>query len=87
MGLATRRRNQKIGQSSNAMIIPSGLEVGDESSIAANRLILVDPRGEIPENELLKFLEENIEARFWKWYESHKKEEEPDEEELQALSF
>lgn len=79
MGLAARRRNQKAGQSSNVMIIPAGIDIGEESSIAANRLILADPRGEIDEKELLRFLEENVEANFWDWYREQREEDESDE--------
>lgn len=75
MGLKARRKNQKVGQTSNAMVIPAGLEVGEESSIAANRLILADPQGEISEDELLRLLE-SVEVEFWKWYEEKKGEEE-----------
>lgn len=76
MGLSTRRKNQKAGRTSNVMIIPAGLEVGEESSIAANRLILADPRGEIDEKKLLKFLEKNLEPDFWEWYSQKQKAEE-----------
>lgn len=74
MGLSARRKNQKMGEYSKVMIIPAGLEAGDESSIAANRLILADPRGEIDEKELLRFLEENVEANFWDWYRERKED-------------
>lgn len=49
------------------MNIPHPLEASDESTIAANRLILADPRGEIPESDLLEFLETQIEPAFWEW--------------------
>jgi len=71
MGLAARRKNQKAGEYSRVMIIPAELKVGEESSIAAGRLMLADPRGEIDEEELLEFLEEKIEPVFWKWREEN----------------
>lgn len=73
MGMKARRKNQNVG-SSNMMIIPAGLEIGESSSIAANRLVLADVRGIIPENDLLEFLETKIEPEFWKWYQKKKKE-------------
>jgi hypothetical protein len=68
MGIAVRRRNQIIGGSSRFMNIPSPLEAGDESTIAANRLVLADPRGKISELDLLEFLETCIEPIFWEWW-------------------
>lgn len=61
LGLKAKRSNLKIGAHSRAMIIPAQLEIGDESTIAANRLGLVDFRGVIPEKDLLEFLESHIE--------------------------
>ena len=75
MGIAVRRRNQVIGKSSRFMNIPSPLEASDESTIAANRLILADPRGEISEHDLLEFMENYLEPAFWEW--RKRKEAEP----------
>ena len=67
MGLKTRRVNCPQGKYSKTLVIPAGLKTGKESTIAANRLMLVDPRGEIPEDDLLDFLEKYIEPEFWPW--------------------
>ena len=71
MGLKATRKNVKLG-TSNVMIIPAGLEIGNHSTIAANRLVLADVRGEIPPEDLLEFLEDKIERVFWNWYETKK---------------
>jgi len=42
---------------------------GKEATLAANRLMLVDPRGEIHEDDLLEFLERVIEPKLWPWLE------------------
>ena len=70
MGIKDRRANIKHGQYSHALIIPSKLKKGNESTLAANRLIIVDPRGEITEDDLLEFLETYIEPNFWPWIKS-----------------
>jgi len=70
MGIAVRRRNRRVGRSSNFLNIPRPLEAGKEATIAANRLLLADPRGEIPEEDLLRFYERHVEPRFWAWWES-----------------
>lgn len=67
MGLKDRRPNIKHGRYSRALILPAAIEKGNESTFAANRLVLVDPRGEIPEEDLLEFLEDHIEPQFWPW--------------------
>jgi flagellar biosynthesis chaperone FliJ len=36
--------------------------------------MLVDPRGEIPEDDLLDFLEKYIEPEFWPWLRQKQKE-------------
>lgn len=51
------------------MNIPKPIAVGEESTMAGNRLILADPRGEISEEDLLEFLENYMEPIFWKWRE------------------
>lgn len=40
---------------------------GEESTIVADRILIADPRGEIPESELQKFMEEHVEPEFWAW--------------------
>jgi len=67
MGIKSKRSNISHGKYSKALVIPAAIEKGDNSTLAANRLILVDPRGEIPERDLLEFLETFIEPNFWPW--------------------
>lgn len=78
MGLKDRRSNIKWGRYSSVLVLPASLEKGKESTLAANRLVLVDPRGEIDERDLLEFLETHVEPHFWSWIknkqDSHGKE-------------
>jgi len=67
MGYKARRRNHPHGRYSTALVLPAGIKKGKESTLAANRLILVDPRGEISEDDLLEFLETFVEPNFWPW--------------------
>ncbi len=62
--MKSRRAVIRVG-GSHAVTIPAGLERGKEATMAANRVMLVDPRGEIPEEELLVILE-SIEPEIWK---------------------
>ena len=73
MGIKERRSNIPHGRYSTALILPAYLKKGKESTLAANRLILVDPRGEIPEDDLLEFLEKYIEPEFWPWLKEKEK--------------
>jgi len=69
MGLATKRKICRRGnrEASNSVVIPSKLKVGTFATIAANRVILMDPRGEIHQDDLLEFLEKFVEPEFWPW--------------------
>lgn len=73
MGFAVKRRNHRIGKSSDFLNIPKPIIAGVESTIAANRLILADPRGEIPEADLLEFMERYVEPVFWRWHSERRK--------------
>lgn len=73
MGMKDKRTILKLGKYSNAITIPSKMKVGDSATLAGNRLIIMDPRGEIHEDDLLQFLEKFVEPNFWPWIE--KKEE------------
>ena len=67
--LKSRRRVMQHGDSV-VISIPAALEkakVGHDTTMAANRVMLVDPRGVIDESDLLEFLEEEIEPRLWVW--------------------
>jgi len=68
LGIAVKRKNRRIGRSSNFMNIPKPIIAGEESTIAGNRLILADPRGEISEDDLLEFFEDHVEPEFWRWW-------------------
>jgi hypothetical protein len=67
MGIKDKRSNIPHGKYSKALVLPASIEKGNESTLAANRLLLVDPRGEITESDLLEFLETYIEPNFWPW--------------------
>ena len=66
-----RRRNYQLG-GSKAVTYPSNVLVGEEASIAGNRLLLIDPRGEISEDDLLEFMEKHVEPVFWDWWQAKK---------------
>jgi hypothetical protein len=67
MGIATKRKICPRGNrgASNSVIIPANIKTGKIATIAANRLLLIDPRGEIDENSLLELLETFIEPNLW----------------------
>ena len=70
--IATRRRTFQIG-GSRGVTLPGGREIGEEVSMAVNRLLLMDTTGEIPEAKLLEFLKDELEPAFWRWWEPQKK--------------
>ncbi len=69
LGFAVRRKNRRGGKSSNFLNIPKPVKSGRESTIAValDHLILADPLGEIPEQDLLKFMESYVEPAFMEW--------------------
>jgi len=75
LGLATRRRVTRRGArgASRSIVIPANLKTGKVATIAADRLMLVDPCGKISEDDLLEFLEQYIEPEFWKWLEQKRR--------------
>jgi hypothetical protein len=62
-----RRRNYQLG-GSRALTYPSDIIVGDEATVAGNRILLIDPRGEIDEKDLGEFLEKHVDPAFWNWW-------------------
>lgn len=68
MAIKASRKNIHLCRS-RAVVIPAQLEIGEKSTMAANRIALVDFRGRIPPEKLLDFLEKEVEPRFWKWFE------------------
>jgi len=60
MGVKGRRRIYKSG-GSKVMTLFRDLATGKEATVAANRLLIADPSGEIPEDELHDFLEKEVE--------------------------
>ena len=74
--IKSRRRNYQIG-GSKAVTYPSDITVGEEATLAGNRLLLIDPRGEINEDDLEEFLEKHVEPAFWKWWEQKKAAKRP----------
>ncbi len=69
--IAAKRRTFQIG-GSKAVTLPGGRIIGDEVTMAANRILIMDTTGEIPEDKLLEFLKEQLEPTFWRWWESQK---------------
>jgi len=67
MGIKDRRSNIRYGRYSRVLVLPAYLEKGEKSTLAGNRLLLVDPRGEINEDDLLEFYETCVEPQFWRW--------------------
>ena len=65
--IKSRRRNYQLG-GSKALTYPSDVAVGEEATVAGNRLLIIDPRGEIDENDLMEFMESYVEPTFWKWW-------------------
>jgi len=66
MGIATKRKN--IDQGGSTLVsIPAALQKGRITTMAADRIILADPRGVIHEKELLEFLEKYVEPKLWDW--------------------
>ena len=60
-----RRRNYQLG-GSKAVTYPSDVAVGEEATLAGNRLLLIDPMGQIHEDELGEFMERYVEPAFVK---------------------
>ncbi len=71
MALKAKMKNRRVG-TSTVMTIPVALEMGDHTSLAANRIMLADVRGILAPEELLEFLENEVEPRFWPWLEKKK---------------
>ena len=73
MGVKGKRKNIKIGDSIG-ITFPATLTVGEYSTFAGNRLLLIDPKAELSEDELLSFMEKHIEPTFWTWRLGEKKD-------------
>lgn len=71
MEIIGRRSITPSGKFSRVLTIPSKMKMGREATIAATRLLLVDPRGEI-DPEVLLMLLESIESQIWKWLNENK---------------
>lgn len=69
MGIATKRKVTSRGTdgASKSVVIPANIKTGKVATIAADRLVLLDPRGEIHEDDLLRFLESFVEPQLWTW--------------------
>jgi hypothetical protein len=65
MGLTDRRKIHKEGKFSKSVILPAGLRTGEYATLAADRLVLIDPRGEIPPDVLLDLMEKHLEPIIW----------------------
>jgi len=72
MGIKDTRKMLKLAKYSRAVTIPTKLKTGEYATLAGDRLILMDPRGEISPDELLDFLEKFIEPNLWGWLQERK---------------
>ena len=63
MAVTGKRKNFKVGNST-AFTIPSDLTTGENTTLAADRILLADIKGEISPEELEEFLENHIEPIF-----------------------
>jgi len=86
MAIKATRSNLRLGEHSRAMIIPAQLNVGERSTISANRLLLADVSGKISEDELLEFMEEHVEPAYWKWIEEKKNKKQLDDKQSSDTS-
>ncbi|KXB01316.1 hypothetical protein AKJ41_02065 [candidate division MSBL1 archaeon SCGC-AAA259O05] len=69
MTLAVRRKNRSVGGHSNYLNIPKPAVAAEESTIVVGSLLLADPEGEIPKEELRKFFEEEVAPAWYRWRE------------------
>ena len=72
MSIAIRSRmyemKDKDGKVTTRVVrLPRNIKVGKTVSMVGGRLLLIDTRGEINENELLDFFERIVEPPFWEW--------------------
>ena len=66
--IKTRRRVFRMG-GSRACTLPKKCQIGEVTTIACtNRLILMDTTGQIPEDDLLRFVILYMEPMFWDWW-------------------
>lgn len=63
MGIKARRKIYRMGNS-KSLSIPPELVTGKEHTMAADRIIIIDPLGEISEDSLHDFLENEVEPLF-----------------------
>ena len=63
----SRRRNYRLG-GSRAVTYPHDITVGEEATVAGSRLLLIDPRGEIHQDDLAEFMETYVEVAFAGWW-------------------
>ena len=66
--LRVRRKLVRIG-GSEGVTLPKELKKGPEVTYAGNRLLLMDPRGEVSAEDLLEFVERFVEPALSPWLE------------------
>lgn len=71
MVIIGRRSITPSGKFSRVITLPAKMRMGKTATLAATRLLLVDPRGEI-EPEILLMLLEAIETKIWHWINERK---------------
>lgn len=73
-----KRKNLNIG-GSKGITYPHVISTGENSTLAGNRLLLIDPQGKIPPEILLKFHVERIEPFIQELLRQTEKEASKDE--------
>lgn len=71
MGITGRRSITRAGKFSHVLTLPAKMAMGKTATLAATRLLLVDPQGEI-EPEVLLLLLKAIESQIWEWINENK---------------
>ena len=72
MPIKARRCNIAHGKYSTVLVLPASLVKGKNSTMSGDRILLVDPKGVISEDELLEFWETCVEPQFWQWLQRRK---------------
>jgi hypothetical protein len=67
MGITDKRKIHRAGEFSKSVVLPAGLRTGTYATMAADRLVLIDPRGEIPADALLDLMEKHLEPAIWQF--------------------
>jgi len=75
--IVAKRRIYKVGRASKSKVLalPPTLKTGDTATMAIGRLLIMDPFGKTPEEELLELLEKVVEPAYWERVKKKDKDE------------